>query len=83
MARFTTDVTASCAFGSNSNSLKNPDEEFGRHLRKITDPFVKKRLAMLTAFFAPHLQTIFRLKIVEDKMNNHLRQIVWITMEYR
>jgi len=83
MVRFTIDVIASCAFGINSNSLKNPDEEFGRPLRKVTDPSVKTGLAMLTAFFAPHHQTIFRLKILEGETNNHLKQIAWNTVEYR
>jgi len=83
MARFTTDVIASCAFGINGNSLKDPDSEFGRRVRKIFDFSVKKALAMLTAFFAPHLQKMFRLKVVDDKINNYVRQIVWSTVEYR
>jgi len=83
MARFTTDVIASCAFGINSNSLNDPDEEFGRRIRNILDFSVMKGLAMLTAFFAPHLQAIFRLKFMDDKANNYVRQIVWSTVEYR
>jgi hypothetical protein len=83
MARFTTDVIASCAFGINSNSLKDPDEEFGRRIRNILDYNVMKGLAMLTAFFAPHLQTIFRLKFMDDKTSNYVRQIVWGTVEHR
>jgi len=83
MARFTTDVIASCAFGINSNSLKDPDSEFGRRIRNIFHFSVTKGLALLTAFFAPHLQTIFRLKFMDDKANNYVRQIVWNTVEYR
>jgi hypothetical protein len=52
MARFTTDVIASCAFGINANSLKDPDSEFGRHTRAIGDFSVQKGLAALLAFFA-------------------------------
>jgi cytochrome P450 family 6 len=58
MARFTTDVIASCAFGINSNSLKDPDSEFRSYLRNVTDFSVKKGLAMLTAFFAPYLVSL-------------------------
>jgi len=83
MARFTTDVIASCAFGINSNSLKDSDSEFGRQIRNILDFSVMKGLAMLTAFFAPHLQKIFRLKFMDDKSNIYVRQIVWSTVEYR
>ena len=83
MDRFTTDVIASCAFGINGNSLKDPDAEFGRNIRKVFDFSVKKGLAMLAAFFAPYLQTIFRLNVMDDKSNNYVRQIVWSTVEYR
>jgi hypothetical protein len=83
MDRYTTDVIASCAFGINGNSLKDPDSEFGRIIRTVLDFSVRKGLAGLLAFFAPHLNKIFRLKFVEDKANNYIRQIVWNTVDYR
>jgi cytochrome P450 family 6 len=83
MARYTTDVIASCAFGINGNSLKDPDSEFGRNIRAVLDFTFGKGLAMLLAFFAPHLNKIFRLKFVDDKTNNYIRQIVWNTVDYR
>jgi cytochrome P450 family 6 len=83
MARFTTDVIASCAFGINANSLKGPNSEFWRNIRTVFDFSVMNGLAMLLAWFAPYLNKIFRLKFVEDKMNNYVRQIVWNTVEYR
>jgi len=83
MNRFTTDVIASCAFGINSNSLKDPDAEFGRRIRTVFSFSVKKGLAMLIAWFAPHLNNIFRLNFVEDETNNYVRQSVWRTVEYR
>jgi cytochrome P450 family 6 len=83
MARFTTDVIASCAFGINGNSLKDPHSEFGRIIRKVFDFSVQKGLATLLAFFAPYLNRIFRLKFLDDKTNNYVRQIVWNTVEYR
>jgi cytochrome P450 family 6 len=83
MARYTTDVIASCAFGISANSFKDPDSEFGRKIRAICDFSVQKGLLMLFAFFAPYLNTIFRLKFLQDKTNNYIRHIVWNTVEYR
>jgi cytochrome P450 family 6 len=83
MARFTTDVIASCAFGINSNTLKDPDTEFGQYVRDVFHFSVKKGLAVLLAFFAPRLKYLFRLKFVEEKTSSYMRQIVWDTVEYR
>ena len=83
MGRFTTDVIASCAFGINSNSMKDPDSEFGRRIMSIFTFTVKKGLAMLFTWFAPHLNKIFRLNFMDDKTSNYVRQSVWNTVEYR
>jgi cytochrome P450 family 6 len=83
MGRFTTDVIASCAFGINSNSLKDPEGEFRRRIRTILDFSVQKGIVMVMAFFAPYLNTISRLKYVDDETNNYVRKIVWNTVEYR
>ena len=83
MARFTTDVIASCAFGINSNSLKDPESEFGRRIRTIFDFSIQKGLVMVMAFFAPYLNKIFRLNIMDDETNNYVRKTVWNTVEYR
>jgi len=83
MARFTTDVIASCAFGINGNSLKYPDEEFGRRIRTIFDFSLQKALVNVMAWFAPYLNKIFRFNFMDDKINNYVRQIVWNTVEYR
>jgi len=83
MGRFTTDVIASCAFGINSNSLKDPDAEFRKHTRKIFEFTVQRGLAALTSFFVPYLNTVFKLKVFDDVTTNYLRKTVWSTVEYR
>jgi cytochrome P450 family 6 len=83
MARFTTDVIASCAFGINSNSLKNPDAEYRRYLRKVFDFTILKGLAGVMMFFALKLKNIFKLKFLDDKTSNYIRKIVWLTVDYR
>jgi hypothetical protein len=83
MARYTTDVIASCAFGINGNSLKDPDSQFGRNIRTVLDFSVRKGLVMLMAFFAPYLNKTFLLKFVDDETNNYVRIIVRKTVDYR
>jgi cytochrome P450 family 6 len=82
MARFTTDVIASCAFGINSNSLKDRESEFGRRIRTIFHFTAQKTLALLFAYFAPNFN-IFRLRFLDEETNNYVRQVVWNTVEYR
>ena len=83
MARFTTEVIASCAFGINGKLLKDPDSEFGRRLGSISESSVQQGLVMLMAFFAPYLNKVFGLKFIDDETNTYVRQIVWNTVEYR
>jgi cytochrome P450 family 6 len=83
MARYTTDVVASCAFGIRSNTLKDPDAEFRRYLRNIFDFSVKKGLTNLLAFFAPSVKSILNLKFLDDSTADYIRRTVWRTVEYR
>ncbi|XP_069699328.1 cytochrome P450 6j1-like [Periplaneta americana] len=83
MARFTTDVIASCAFGIESNSLKNPDSEFRHFLCRLCKLSVVRAFASLTTYFAPALQSVLRLRIMDDDVLNFFRNTVWSTVEYR
>ena len=83
MARFTIDVIASIAFGIESNSLKNPDGEFRRYMRKTFTFNAVKSFATLSTVFAPYLQKVFRIKILHDDVVEFLRNTVWSTVEYR
>jgi hypothetical protein len=83
MYRYTTDVIASCAFGITGNSMNDPKAEFSIFFRKVTEFSVRKRLAALTAFCAPTLKSLLKLKFVDDDTTNYLRRTVWSTVEYR
>jgi cytochrome P450 family 6 len=83
MAKFTTDVIASCAFGIDSNSLKNPDAEFRRYLRNIFNVSIMKGLAGITMIFAPNLKRILNLKFLDDITSDYIRNTVWRTVEHR
>jgi len=83
MYRYTTDVTASCAFGINANSLKEPNTEFRMYVRKIFGSSVRKGLATLTAFTAPAIKNLLKIKFLDDDTTRYLRKTVWSTVEYR
>ena len=83
MYRYTTDVIASCAFGINGYSLKDPNAYFRMYVRKIFDFSVRKGLAGLTAFTAPALKKLLKLKFLDDDTTRYIRNTVWCTVEYR
>jgi len=83
MYRYTTDVIASCAFGINGYSLKDPNAEFRMYVRKIFDFSVLKGLAGLTAFTAPSVKNLLNVKFLDDDTAGYLRKTVWRTVEYR
>jgi len=83
MYRYTIDVIASCAFGINGNSLKDPQSEFRKYVRNIFEFSIRKGLAGLTAFTAPEIKTLLKIKFLDDDTNRYLRKTVWSTVEYR
>jgi len=83
MGRYTTDAITSVAFGIESNSLKNPDAEFNKYTRKFVEYSTLKSFATLAISFAPTLQSVLRLKIIDDDILTFLRKSVWSTVQYR
>lgn len=83
LARFTTDVISSCAFGFESNSLANPNAIF-RTMGKRMLNFPK--LKSLKIFIA----TVFRdkaralgIKFNDDDVSNFFMEVVRETIDYR
>jgi cytochrome P450 family 6 len=83
LARYSTDIIASCAFGIQCNSLKNPDAEFRVWGRKIFEPSLKTRLIRMVEFAFPSLLRLFRLRIIPDEVSNYFLNMVKNTVEYR
>ena len=81
--RYTIDVIACCAFGTNVHSLKDADAEFRRCVRNLCDFSVRRGFATLVAFSALALTSLLKLKDVDDDTTNYLRKTVWSTVEYR
>lgn len=85
LACFTTDVIASCAFGLESNSIKNPDNEFRANGDKIvaepTLQLLKQRL--FNAYPKIYRLLPFRSSMETSGAEDFFLNIVGDTVEYR
>lgn len=83
LARFTTDVIGTCAFGIECNSLKDPNAEFARFSREV---FGKQRHSDLILIFIGGFKNIARrlhVKGLRDDVSNFFMKIVRDTVKQR
>uniref|UniRef100_A0A8W7PTI3 Cytochrome P450 n=1 Tax=Anopheles coluzzii TaxID=1518534 RepID=A0A8W7PTI3_ANOCL len=83
LARFTTDVIGTCAFGIECNTLRNPDSDFLKYGRRV---FEHRMLAMVKMTFA----MLFRaqavklgVKVTDDDLEAFFMNLVHDTVEHR
>lgn len=65
--RYTNDVIATCAFGINVDSMRNPDNDFYVYGKKATDLGVISLIKILMYQHVPSLVRLFNLKVIEGK----------------
>lgn len=83
LARFTTDVIGSCAFGIECNSLKNPDAIFRQMGRRI---FTDTRHSLLVETMintAPNVARKFHMRTFPDAITDFFLNIVREAVDYR
>lgn len=83
LARFTTDIIGTCAFGIDCNSLKNPNAEFrlmGKRVFEVPRNGAIKRLFMNSS---QELAKFLRIKSIEDQVSKFFLGIVRETVQYR
>jgi cytochrome P450 family 6 len=83
LARYSTDVIASCAFGVQCNCLKNPDAEFREWGRKI---FALSSRNIVTGFLVqlyPRVLSVLRLDPIDPKVSEYFRKMFEDTVNYR
>ncbi|XP_069702396.1 probable cytochrome P450 6a14 [Periplaneta americana] len=83
LARYTTDIIASCAFGVQCNCMRNPDAEFRTWGRKILQPSFKLFALRVLEFWIPFVSKIFRTTFIPKDVSNYFRKMVKETVEYR
>jgi cytochrome P450 family 6 len=82
LARYTTDIIASCAFGIQCNCLKNPDAEFRRWGRRIFTSTFRRRLIRTIRLLVPSSARLFGLSLPKE-VRNYFMNMVKETVEYR
>ena len=83
LARFTTDVIASCGFGIQCGCLRNPDAEFRRWGKKIFEPSLNQNLRDILYFMIPRLAIALRISNVPPDISKFFMNVVEETVGYR
>uniref|UniRef100_A0A336M7T9 CSON011744 protein n=1 Tax=Culicoides sonorensis TaxID=179676 RepID=A0A336M7T9_CULSO len=83
MARYTTDIVASVAFGNEIDSINNPDEIFREMGRKIAGLSFKNAFRLGATLLAPNLLKHSRMKAVDDDVEEFFIQLVKKNLDYR
>uniref|UniRef100_A0A336MZ22 CSON007112 protein n=1 Tax=Culicoides sonorensis TaxID=179676 RepID=A0A336MZ22_CULSO len=83
MARYTTDIVASVAFGNEIDSINKPDEIFREMGRKIAGLSFKNAFRLGATLLAPNLLKHSRMKAVDDDVEEFFIQLVKKNLDYR
>jgi len=82
--RFTLEVIATCAFGIQCNSLKDPDNEFVKIAARFNEiTFFDRILVLFVILFVPQFAHFFRLNVLNRQVLEFLTNVVKKTKEYR
>lgn len=83
VARFTTDVIGSTAFGINCNSLANPDSEFRRMSKRIFGGSLMNLLRQFVVFFMPKISKSLNIKDTDPEVEEFFLGMVRDTVQHR
>lgn len=83
LARYTTDVIGSCAFGLECNSLKNPTAEFRRMGKRAFTQTRWDTFKMIVMRSYPNLAKILRFSVFAPVVSKFFKRVLEETIEYR
>ncbi|PNF26763.1 hypothetical protein B7P43_G18296, partial [Cryptotermes secundus] len=83
LARYTTDIISSCAFGIQCNCLENPDAEFRQWGRKIFKSSALSMIILSLSALAPSLVAFLKLRSIDPDVSNFFRRMVKDTVNFR
>uniref|UniRef100_A0A8D8I808 Cytochrome P450 6a9 n=2 Tax=Culex pipiens TaxID=7175 RepID=A0A8D8I808_CULPI len=83
LARFTTDVIGTCAFGLECNSLHDSDAAFRRMGRKVMEPPPGRLFVVILAQQFRKIARALRVKTIDTDVSQFFMNAVRETVEYR
>lgn len=83
LARFTTDVIGTCAFGLDCNSLKDPDAKFREMGKKVFEQPRNNRFKQFLIISFKEAGRFFNVKTVREDVSEFFMKVVKDTVEYR
>ncbi|KAK7867290.1 hypothetical protein R5R35_002117 [Gryllus longicercus] len=83
LAKFTTDVIGTCAFGLQLNSMSESESEFRKMGKKVFDPSVINDIRRFLGLLIPALAKVLRVRMVSEDTTAFFTQAVKDTVEYR
>lgn len=83
VAKFTTDVIASCAFGIQCNCLKHPDAEFRRWGKRMIEQSLMESIIGILYVLVPSIPIFFNLPLTSRSVSAFFRKVVRETIEFR
>ncbi|XP_031621969.1 probable cytochrome P450 6d5, partial [Contarinia nasturtii] len=78
-ARHTTNVISSVAFGIDIDTIADPNNDFRKYGRKFLEP----NLRSMSAFIAPSLLRLLRIKLLSSEVEQFIMSMVQQNLEYR
>jgi cytochrome P450 family 6 len=83
MAKFTTDVIGSCAFGLQFHSMTEDSSDFRKMGKKVMEPSKMASLSRMLRCFFPPLFRILNLRTFPKEVNDFFISVVADTLRYR
>lgn len=83
MAKYSTDVIGSCAFGLKLDAINDPDSEFRKHGKTVFQPSLRSKIRVAIIFMQPSLLSIFRVHHYSHRTIRFFHDAFQQTIEYR
>lgn len=83
VAKYTTDVIGSCAFGLDCNSFKDPNSEFRKYGKEVFKMSSLERAKLLFGSIFPRLAKMIQVKRLQNDTTDFFMRVIKSAVKYR